>query len=285
MSNPAEKSISVNREVTVKLCVAEGDLRINGWERDEIRVFIAGGNGKINFKTAQKGNPPGAVVIVAGDSSKNKQTSADECLAGERIEIDVPRGAIVNVKSRESETRVDSIAGATIENVGGGIYVNRIAKGVDATTYDGDITIENSGGSISLTTTTGNIVAFNLTAGDALKTKTNSGAIVLRQVGRRQIEANSNSGAINFTGELFAGGRYVFNAFSGSVNLRVPQNTSCELAASYGFGAFTSEIPLHNTVKSAASVKPQNLSAQIGAGGATALTVSTFSGTIQIKKQ
>ncbi len=289
---PAEKSIAVDAKVNIRLCVGEGKLKINGWERNEIRAFVAGGNGAVGFKVLQKSkqnDSPVWIAVLSFDAAKNKQSPTDECLSGERIELDVPRGATVNIKSRESETTIDSVARTTIENVGGNIYLNRVTQGVEATTYEGDITIENSGGAMSLQTTTGNIVAFALNpieVGDAFKAKTNSGAIVLRGVEHRQIEANSNSGAIKFAGEFLVGGQYVFNAFNGSINLQIPQNSACRINASYGFGAFNSELPLTNIVKSFAASKAQNLSAQIGAGGDSAtLNLSTYSGTIQIKKQ
>lgn len=283
---PAESSIAVDARVNVRLCVNEGALKINGWERNEIRAFVAGGNGAVGFKILQKNkqNDSPVWVAVVGDSSKAKQ---DECLSGDSIELDVPRGATVSVKSRESETTIDSIGKATIENLGGNIYLSNITHGIDATTYEGDITVEKSGGAIVLQTTTGNIVAFALAPGeigDQFKAKTNSGAIVLRGIEHRQIEANSNSGALRFAGEFLAGGQYTFNAFNGSINLQIPANSACRINASYGFGAFNSEIALTNIVKSLTRSKAQNLSAQIGAGGDATLNLSTYSGTIQIKK-
>ena len=274
--------------MNIKLCVASGDLKINGWARNEIRAFVAGNDsGALGFKVLQKGADGNAVwVAVAGAES---QKNVEGCLAGDSIELDVPRGAPVHVKSRESETGIDSVGRATVENVGGNIRLSNVARGVEATTYEGDITVEKSGGAMQLQTTTGSIVAFALAPaeiGDAFKAKTASGAIVLRGVEHRQIEVNSNSGAIRFTGEFLAGGQYAFSAFNGSINLQIPQNSSCKINASYGFGAFNSDFALANVVKSFAAQKAQNLSAQIGASAAAAtVNVSTYSGTIQIKKQ
>src|SRR5215211_4500963 len=39
----SEKSIVVDANVAIKLCVAEGDLRVNGWRRNEVRVFVKEG--------------------------------------------------------------------------------------------------------------------------------------------------------------------------------------------------------------------------------------------------
>ncbi len=45
----AEKSIAVDAKVNIKICVAEGNLKINGWERNEIRAYVAGGSRAVDF--------------------------------------------------------------------------------------------------------------------------------------------------------------------------------------------------------------------------------------------
>ncbi len=284
----SEKFIAVDAKVNVKLCVSEGKLKINGWERGEIRAFVAGGS-RIGFKVLQKSGQSGVPVWVSVSevqSDDAAEINPEGCLSGDKIELDVPRGAVVTIKSGESETVIDSVGKVDIQNRGGNILLSNITQGIEARTYEGGITVENSSGAISLATTTGNIVVVDAAPGeigDAFKAKTNSGAVILQKVEHRQVEANTISGSIKFAGELLNGGQYNLKALNGSVNLLIPQNSSCKIYASYGSGAFSSEIPLQNVVKSASS-NAQNLSAQLGTGDAS-LNLSTYSGTIQIKKQ
>ena len=282
-----EKSIAVDAKVNISLCVSAGKLKINGWDRSEIRAY-AGGSA-IGFKVLQKGkqnNQPVWVMVVGFDTTKKTATNGDECLAGDDIEIDVPRGATVDVKNNESETTINSVAKATVKNVGGDIYLNGIERGVDATTYEGGVTVEKSGGAINLSSTTGNIVAFDLAPseiGDGFKAKTNSGAITLQNIEHRQMDINSNSGAMRFTGEFQNGGQYRFGTQNGSILLAIPETSSCKIFASYGFGAFNSELQMQNIRKSEAT-KTRSLTAQMGAGDAT-LNLTTYSGAIRIKKK
>lgn len=284
----AEKSIAVDGKVNISLCVSEGKLTINGWNRSEIRAYVNGGSA-VGFKVLQKSkqnNNAVWVMIVGFDTLKKQTVNGDECLAGGDIEIDVPRGATVDVKNNESETTISSVAKATVKNVGGGIYLNDIERGVDATTYEGDVTVEKSGGAITLSSTTGNIVAFDLAPseiGDTFKAKTNSGAVTLQNIEHRQLEINSNSGSVKFTGEFQTGGQYRFGTQNGSIMLLMPEKSSCKILASYGFGVFNSELPLQNTLKSSGS-KTQSLTATMGAGDAT-LNLTTYSGAIRIRKK
>lgn len=285
---PAEKSIAADAKVNVKICVAEGRLKIYGWDRREIRAFVGEGSA-VGFKILQKSKQttvPVWVEVLGFDPAKNKEPNPDECLSGDTIEIDVPRGATVTVTSRQSETIVDSVAKVSVENLGGDILLRNIAHGINAKTFEGDVSVEKSAGAITLFATTGDIIASDVAPseiGDVFRAKTSSGAIVLQQTEHRQIEASSHSGAIKFAGALLSGGQYNFTAFNGSINLSIPPDSSSKINASYGFGTFKSDIALQNSVKPPAS-NAQNLSAQIGAGEA-ALNLSTYSGAIHIKKQ
>lgn len=284
---PSEKSIAVDSKVNVKLCVSQGKLKINGWERDEIRAFVAGGS-RVGFKILQKKGQSGVPVWVAVAEIQPNAAAANPegCLSGEEIELDVPHGAVVTVKSAESETIIDSVGKVDIQNRGGNIVLSNIRQGIEARTYEGGITVENSSGAISLATTTGNIVVVDAAPGeigDVFKARTNSGALILQKIEHRQVEGNSISGSIKFAGEILSSGQYNLKALNGSVIVSIPQNSSCKIYASYGSGGFSSEIPLQNVVKSAPS-NARNLSAQLGAGDAS-LNLSTYSGAIQIKKQ
>ena len=283
---PAEKSIAVDAGVNISLCVSDGKLKINGWERNEIRAFVSGGS-QVGFTVLQKKKTnPVWVKVLGYDPSTNKETDAEECLAGDEIELDVPRNAIVNIKSNSSEMVIDSVGKVSVENAGGDVFLNNIGRGIEARTYEGDVTVENSSGAMSLFSTTGNIIAFDVNAseiGDIFKAKTSNGAVTLKNVGQRQIEVGSNSGSINFNGEFLTGGQYSFGTSNGSIILTIPQNSSFIINASYGYGVFVSEMPLQNIEKNTPS-KIQNLSAQMGSGDAS-LKLTTVSGAIRIRKQ
>ncbi len=285
---PAEKSMAVSANVNILVCVSEGNLKVNGWERNEVRAFVSEGS-QVGFAIIEKGkqnNSPIWIKILGFDPATNKENNPDQCLAGDTIEIDVPRGATLNVKSNVSEMRFDSIAKVTVENGGGDIFFSNIARGIEARTYEGDVTVEGSGGAMSLQSTTGNIIAFDVSSGeigDNFKAKTGNGTITLKNIGQRQIEAGSNTGSINFNGKFLSGGQYIFGTSNGSIILSIPLDSSLKMFASYGYGAFNSEIPLQNVERNTPS-RLQNLSAQMGNGDAT-LKLTTINGAIRIKKQ
>lgn len=282
----AEKSIRVDAKVNISLCVAEGRLKVTGWERSEIRAFV-GGSGDVGFKVLQKNKQNNAVwVMVVNSGAPGGGRNREECLSGEEIELDVPRGATVNVKGRSSETTIEMVRKADVRNVGGDISLNNIEQGINAATYEGDVTVENSGGAIALETANGNIVALDVAPseiGDIFKAKTISGAITLQNIEHRQTEISSNSGSIKFTGEFQTGGQYNFGTQNGTIQLAIPEKSSCKISASYGYGKFSSDIKL-NIITINNSSKAQSIAASLGNGDAN-VNLTTYSGAIRIKKQ
>ena len=284
----AEKSIAVEAKVNLQFCVSEGKVRINGWDRNEIRAYVNGGS-QIGFKILQKSRQnqnPVWVQALGFDPSKNRIPNADECLSGDEIELDVPRGASIRLNSYDSEITIESVEKVWVDNGGGNIFLNEINGGIEAVTKQGGITVGKSGGTMNLGTNEGNIVAYEVSPseiGDVFKAKTLNGMINLDRIEHRQIEINSFSGSISFAGEFLSGGRYLFGTHSGSVLLSIPETSSCQVNAFYGTGQFVSDIRLQNERRTG-GMGAQNVTGRIGNGEAT-LILKTYSGRLNIKKQ
>lgn len=283
-----EKSMAVDPYVEMKLCVRQGKLQINGWERAEVRIFVKNGS-KIAVKALEKSEASGKPVwirVTSGAAPGGEPGPATECLSGDNIEIDVPMEASLNLSGHVTETIVDSVKKVITKNIGGNILLRNITGGITASTHEGDVTVENSGGQISLVSSTGNIVAFEVSPGrigDLFKAKTNNGAISLQKVEHRQIEANSISGSVWFNGKFLSGGLYNFKTSNGSIKLTLPNESSFQVVVSYGFGAFNSDIPLKTIYENVTS-GGKSLRGLIGDGDAT-VNLTTNSGSIGIKKQ
>lgn len=288
-----EKSISVDPKVNINLCVLTGTVKINGSDRSEVRVFVREGS-NINFnvrgKNEQSGKPEligitGAAPEKVKGKEKINHPPVSECLWGDEIEIDVPMGASIIIKGQEANISIDAVRKVLVRNAGGNISLSNVMQGIDASTYEGGVTVRESRGTMNLESSTGNIIAFGISpgeVGDVLRTKTSSGNIFLQMVGHRQVEANSVSGAIIFGGKLLSGGLYAFSTSNGILTLTVPMDSSAKVSASYGFGQFHSDVPLKDLNQTAAG-RIKSLTAVIGTGDAI-LKLTTTSGWIKIKK-
>lgn len=286
---PAERSIHTDSKVKISLCVAEGKIKINGWQHDEVRAFVNEGS-EVGFKILEKNRQsekPGWIQVLGFNPKKTGgYVRPDECLFGEDIELDVPHNATVSIKSRVSESVIRSVAKVSVENVGGDIFLSEIEQGISAKTHEGDVTVEKSSGTISLSSVVGNILVFDVNPseiGDIFKAKTSNGAIVLQKVEHRQMDVGTNSGSIKFDGAFLVGGQYGFQTQNGAILLNIPNESSFKINAIYGFGTFNTEIPMQDIIKPPES-NVRSLSGTVGKGDAT-VNLRTYTGKIDIRKQ
>lgn len=281
----SERSMAVDPNVAIKLCVAEGSLKINGWRRDEVRVFVKSGR-KFGMKPLEKSVESGKVNwLWVAHMPSGPPRAASDCLAGESIEIDAPVGSSFDLSGRAARTSVDSIKKVKVKIVEGVIMLRNISGGINAYTSQGDVMVDNSAGAIALESTTGNIVAIDVKPGqigELLRAKTNSGAITLQRVDHRQIEASSISGSLLFDGKFLTGGIYNFRTSNGSIRLSIPAASSCTFKATFGAGAFDSELPLIILTEND-SPRARTIVARLG-GGSAAVSLTTSTGSIGIKR-
>jgi len=285
----SERSIKVDSNVNLSLCVTQGTIKVNGWNRNEVRVFVQDGSKfgfKVQLKSPKTGDP--ALLMVTGVETKNKYAALTECIWGNEIEIDVPVNAAISIKGQETTTSIDSVRKAIVRTIGGDISLRNISSGISASAGQGDITVEESEGAILLDSTTGNILVFDAgpsEIGDIFKAKTNSGSISLQQLGYREMEVGSISGSVAFNGEILSGGSYSLSTSKGSIRLAIPANTDCKFSVTYGFGTFNSELPYKTLTELISQGPIKNVVATFGKGGDALLRMSTNNGSISIKKQ
>lgn len=285
---PSEKSIEVDSEVAINLKICEGNVKINGWDRNEVRVFVNGGS-KIGFKyTPPKKKTDGInwITVLGYDPKEDKGPNLSECLYGDEIELDVPSGArITKLTAGDATITVKSVAKVSIENTSGNISLSEIEEEINTTTFEGDISVENSNGSITLRTLDGDIFAYNtepLENGDVLKLTANN-SIILQSVRHSFIEATSTVGLINYRGEIQADGHYTFNNTKGQILLAIPEDSSCMFEVSAPKGKFIyNDLPINILTENITSTI-RRVSAQMGDGEAV-INLSNSGGLIRIRK-
>lgn len=282
-AGPAEKMIAVDSKVSLSLCATSGDIKVNGWNRDEVRAYVDGGS-DVGFRVKYDRNKKiGAAQILGYDPKEHSGLDIEECLDGRSIELDVPMDAALIIKSKSGDITIDSIGKIRIDNLSGTVNLRNISQNVEATNFEGDITLEESNGPVNLFASTGRIMVIGaqpIEMGDHFSAKTRSGSISLQDVGHNAMNVTSATGSVRFTGSLESGGQYAFNTTSGKLEFNLPSNTSCKLVATYG-GSFDLLIPVKDVIN---NQQPgvKKVIALLGTGEST-LTVTTFSGSILIK--
>lgn len=284
----SEKAIKVDSKIKLEMnCVGEGSVTINGWKRNEVRVMVREGS-KFDFRVMEKGADSGAPVWmkIVGVDPRRRNSPSSDCINAGEISIDVPVSASVTIKGRELETTIDTVRKVEIESIGGDISLRNIAAGINASANQGDITVEGSSGAMSLETTSGNILVFEAgpgEIGDAFTAKTNNGAIALQRLGFRQVNVNSITGSVAYTGEIKNGAAYNLKTNKGSIKLTIPPTSSFQFWATYGYGEFASEMPIDLTTERVAPGAVKTVTGKMGKGDGM-LKLSTTNGSIGFRK-
>jgi hypothetical protein len=283
-----EKSIKVDSKVNLWLnCVVEGTVTVNGWKRNEVRVLVRDGS-KFDFRVIDKDPQSGAPnwVKIVGTDAKQRTGPNSDCMTAGEISIDVPATAEVKIQGREISTSIDSVNRVEIKSIGGDISLRNIANGISANANQGDITVQASQGTMSLETTTGNILVFECAPSqiaDTFTARTNNGAVALQHLKFRQVNVNSITGSLAYTGEIRSGATYNLRTTKGSIKLAIPPTSSFQLWATYGFGEFACEMPINLSTENVAPGSVKTITGKMGSGDGI-LKLATTNGSIGIRK-
>lgn len=284
-----ERTIAASQNVIVTLCMASGDVQVHGWDRSEIKVVAT----SVRQLELQGGgaNPAQRVEVVLSNAPKvspNEPLVCD-CRGVSDMEINVPRGATVEIKTRSGDIEISQVAEARIDNTSGDITLSNVTRAVEANTISGDVSLSDSSGRIRLRSISGDVEASNVNpvgASDDFNAHSTSGDISLDNVAQARLTANTTSGMVTLTGRLAQRGSYDLNSFSGDVVLNIPPDSSFRLNARSQQGSINTDF----AIKSASDEDSQNLpegrrlTGTVGTGDAS-LTITTFNGTVRLQKR
>ena len=229
-----ERSIPVSPQLTVTLCVASGTLRVNGSDKNELRVMSSAKG--IEFRRLDKARDPAApaarvdVMLFESATAVKKvdcQTVAD-------VDMEVPSGASVLVQTRDGDISITGVAAAYAGSQNGNIEIERATKLVEAGSVGGSISLRNSSGRVNLNSAGGIVEVTNVKAAssdDTFEVGTVSGDIQLKGVTSPRVMAKTVNGSVTMLGPLAKSGHYTFTNMTGDVILGMPHDASFQLNA------------------------------------------------------
>jgi len=248
-----ERRADAEARAVVSLCVNEGDVIVRGWERNEVRAR-AEGHGALRLLTPNVRPAPRVEVLVSED--REAELGPGDCGSNETVELNVPRGATVEVEVRTGHVEVSDVSEARVKVLSGDVDVRRLSRGVEVSCLSGDVSVSDSSGPVRVTTISGDVEARNLrasAAGDGLEAKSVSGDVTFEGVAHGNVTGSATSGSLLYTGALARGGSYDFRTISGDVTLELPANASFNLHAKV---VVSGEIVTDFPVKTAAITSP-----------------------------
>jgi hypothetical protein len=263
-----DTTFAFSRSGTVTLGAASGEIIVNGWAREEIRVRAVSDDDNIRFDATSS-----RVSLDVGGSHRGGDT---------RFEVTVPYGARVTTSSQSGDITVHGTRGQLeVHSNSGDVDIEDVTTRLDVSSLSGDVTARGITGDVTISALSGEVrladVRGNIDVGGV------SGDITMRGVAAKIVRAKTTSGEITYDGTIDPAGRYELTSHSGDVKLRVPRDAKAQLTVSTWNGSIDSDFPI--TLKPGehgiSVSRSKRYVFEIGGGGAR-ISAETFSGDITI---
>jgi DUF4097 and DUF4098 domain-containing protein YvlB len=283
-----EKTEALARDGKVFLGNVSGDVAVKTWDKAEVRIEAlkvseasseAKAKENIGQVTIEITRESGVLRIDTKYPQRKTFWGGDSVSVSVDYKLWVPAGASVEVKSISGDVDLEALGGAVKARViSGSVTLRKAAAGADLTTVSGDLTIEDVAGNVYLKTVSGDIDIIRIKG--SIEAESVSGGIKMREVsGAAGINAKTLSGDVDFQGKLEAKGRYDLKSHSGNVGMVLPGDSAFSFDAETFSGVIDSDFKIEVSGK----ISPREVHGTINGGGAE-VQLSTFSGSVDLKK-
>lgn len=261
-----DRRIAIAPDAAIRITNFAGTTRVLGWDQDSIAVtgsaaasttFFMGGAGrvaKLGLEPPEGGKPAG----------------------GEHLDVRVPRGARVSVRSADGTIDVQALTGEVdLQSVSGAIHVSGSLRLVTAESIEGDIEVVGLSPLVRVKTGSGRIL-LRQASGDVTAT-TVSGPIVATEMQPKGARLETVSGSVSYSGTIDRRGTLGIQTHSGDVELLLPTGLGAEFDLESLGGSVAVELP----AKTGKPLKGKTLFFA-NAGGGAQIVVRSFKGQVRV---
>lgn len=266
--------VSVQSDAYVRIYMeTEGVISISGWSRDSVDFSGTADAGlpSLEFGTAQDGK-----AAKGGIYTDKKGKGAVD------LDIRVPAGATVWVKTTGASIQVDDVSGGLdIYTVSGDVRVAGNPSQLYAESMGGEVTITGESTSIRAKTGGGPITFRG--AGDDVTLTTVGGKITVSGPRLRRGHFESVTGDISFDGSLEPGSSVGFQTHSGRVEMTLPRDAGADCMVTTIEGNLQVDFEVAGSLERDGARGPER-EFTIGDGGAH-VKIQTFDGPVAIRRK
>jgi DUF4097 and DUF4098 domain-containing protein YvlB len=259
-----DTTIAVRSGARLSVQNYNGDVVVRGWNRSQIRISAEYDRGRPEIDVT--GN---AVTIRTRHRSGHDDVT---------MEISVPANTPVEINGMSVDVDVVDVCGdVNIGTLSGDINV-RCATDAQVNSVSGDVALADIRGRVDANATSGSLEVTNVRGFASLHAV--SGDISMSGMEGAQVEAETVSGEVDYSGRILENGHYRFSSHSGDVTVRVTGTLNASVETETFSGEMLSDWPIEIQ---GGTVISKNMSFRLGNGSAR-LRLSSFSGTINLRR-
>lgn len=273
-ADKVDETRKVDRDADVKVSNLAGELKVVGWDRDEVHV-----EGTLDPK-AEK-------LDISGDKHKltievkyPRRNKGD--LKGSFLTVQVPKGCRLEAKGVSTDVSVVDVEGdIEVGTVSGDVDVGGQPRSMSVETVSGDTTIRSTSPHTEVQSVSGDVEIRDVR--DDLSVQSVSGDVTVETGALSRLEFNAVSGDLDLKADPRGDARWKIDCHSGEVKLSLPD----DLDANVDISTFSGDIDdgfghdAHRTSKYA----PGHELSYTQGGGKASLEISVFSGDVKLIKR
>ncbi len=261
-----------SRDGVVEISNISGSVTVNGWDRDEVAVTGTLGRGteRLDFSGS---NGRTTIKVVLPHFSHH--------VDGSDLEVRVPAGSQLDVKTVSASIGVDKVSGKVhLESVSGPIDLAGGAGNFDAKTVSGEVRISGAGAAGRAKSVSGRITLRGVAG--AVEASSVSGELKVTGGEVTSVELETTSGEIAFDAALARDARLEAKSVSGAIDLTLP----ADVAADFDVTSFSGEISNDfGPPARRASEHGPGRELSFSTGGAARVVAKSFSGSVHLRKK
>lgn len=276
----ADSIVPVERGMRLDVRNQSGEIRIDTWNRNEVRVQTVDDEGAFTVEQS------GSVVRVRPAQGRWRRERTGR---GERFEWDenddgyarfvITVPAYLDLSLRGVETSI------VAHGVGGNFSAETVEGAIDVTggngtitlhTQEQDVRLENARGRIRIRAGDGDVTVHNVVG--ELSIEGIESQVHLQGVESALVEVRTVEGDITFEGPILDDGRYRIASHDGNVTLVVPSGTNATVVVTTYDGSFETSFPV--TLRES---RRRSFQFVLGSGRSE-VTLETFDGDIFLRR-
>jgi len=227
---PINERAAADPAGAVEVSNVAGNVRVTGWDRDEVEVTGELGKGAERLEFAVADKVTRIKVLMPGKSYDAEETD---------LVIHVPAASRLSVNTVSADIEVQGLLGAQrLQSVSADIRTAAAAEDVECKSVSGDVAVNGSfkKGLLTITTVSGDATALRV-AGE-VNANTVSGDITLGLGETNRSRVRSTSGDLTLAALLAADGKLDAESISGDVRLELVGAVNAE----FDISSFNGEI-------------------------------------------
>jgi hypothetical protein len=253
---------------SVRITNFAGIVRLRGWDRDSIAATGEVGRGSKGFFMAGDRTGVKLGVDIPNDDPTGVEPST--------VEVWVPVGSRVRVKSTRGSIVVDGVTGALdLASTAGDIRVTGVPRELTVETMEGDVELEGAHVWLRARTAGGDITIRG--GAEDLVAASVSGAVAVTGGPVRAARLETMTGNIAFAASIARGAVLDLGTHSGAVRVVLPKGSTPTVEAT------TVAAPIDNSLTpQRPTIRGEGRELSLSLGGDARLTVRSFKGAVTL---